>query len=126
MLLTLTLAAPASAATWRSIGAAVAQGDRENHEAPWVGVDGQRRDVSEIQIGFRTYGQTRTVEYDYYITCWNNNDYASKSRAGKRQVDPGAWRWMTVWSRSQRDVCTVHMWADMSNYSTLRTKVRAR
>lgn len=127
MLLAVAMAVPASAAAWQTAASAVGQGDGENHQSPFTSITGSRRDVAEIQIGFKTYGRTRTVEYSYDVACWNNGDYASKYRSDlTRSVEPGAYRWVTVWSRTRRDVCDVGVTAYMSNSSTLRTKIRVR
>ena len=129
MLLVLALAVPASAATWRTIGTATAQGLASEYESSyssmWVGA----RDVADVQIGFKVYGSTKRVEYDYSVWCYNNGNSSSKSRSGlTRSITPGGWRWVTVWSRTSRAVCDVDVSTNLDNYGygTVRTRVRVR
>lgn len=129
MLLVLALAVPASAATWRTIGTATAQGLASEYESSyssmWVGA----RDVADVQIGFKVYGSTKRVEYDYSVWCYNNGNSSSKSRTGlTRSITPGGWRWVTVWSRTSRAVCDVDVSTNLDNYGygTVRTRVRVR
>jgi hypothetical protein len=129
MLLVLALAVPASAATWRTIGTATAQGLASEYESSyssmWVGA----RDVADVQVGFKVYGSTRRVEYDYSVWCYDNGNSSSKSRTGlTRSVAPGGWRWVTVWSRASKAVCDVDVSTNLDNYGygTVRTRVRVR
>jgi len=129
MLLVLALAVPASAATWRTIGTATAQGLASEYESSyssmWVGA----RDVADVQIGFKVYGSTKRVEYDYSVWCYNNGNSSSKSRTGlTRSITPGGWRWVTVWSRTSRAVCDVDVSTNLDNYGygTVKSRVRVR
>lgn len=129
MLLVLALAVPASAATWRTIGTATAQGLASEYESSYSSMWMGARDVADVQIGFKVYGSTKRVEYDYSVWCYNNGNSSSKSRTGlTRSITPGGWRWVTVWSRTSRAVCDVDVSTNLDNYGygTVRTRVRVR
>ncbi len=129
MVLVRALAVPASAATWRTIGTATAQGlAREyesSHSSLWVGA----RDVAQVQIGFKVYGSTKRVQYDYSVWCYDRGNSSSKARTGvTRSVTPGGWRWVTVWSRASKAVCDVDVSTNLDDYryGTVRPRVRVR
>lgn len=129
MLLVLALAVPASAATWRTIGTATAQGLASEYESSYSSMWMGARDVADVQIGFKVYGSTKRVEYDYSVWCYNNGNSSSKSRTGlTRSITPGGWRWVTVWSRTSRAVCDFDVSTNLDNYGygTVRTRVRVR
>jgi hypothetical protein len=91
----------------------------------WVGA----RDRGAVQIGFRVYGSTRRVSYDYSVWCYDHGRSSSKARTGvTTSVRPGGWRWVTVWSRTRRPLCDVDVSTFLDDYrfGTVRTRVRVR
>ncbi len=129
LLLVLVLAAPASAATWRTLGTAKAQGHAGEGQNSFSALYVGGRDVSEIQIGFKVYKRARTVAYDYSVYCWHNGNAPSKSRTGlSESVEPGGWHWVTVWARATKNVCDTEVSTVLGNYgsATVKTRVRVR
>ncbi len=129
LLLVFALAAPASAATWRTVVTVVAQGHESETEPSYSYAWANSRAVAEVQLGFKVYGSTKRIDYAYEITCWHNGNKSGKSRPGlTRTVKPGAYRWVTVWSRSQKNMCDVQVETALASLgsSTVRTKVRVR
>lgn len=129
LLLVLALAAPASAATWRTVATVVAEAHRgeavPSYSLAWAGA----RDVSEVQVGFKVPGSARKVDYAYEITCWHDGAKSTKRRVGlSKSVTPGAYRWVTVWSRTKQNMCDVQIETGLANLgaATVLTKARVR
>ena len=123
------LAVPASAATWRTIGTTTAQGLAKEYESSyssmWVGA----RDVADVQIGFKVYGSSRRVEYDYSV-CATTTESRRASRVPAYEV--GRPRWMAlghrVVARFQGVGADVDVSTNLDNYryGTVKTRVRVR
>ncbi|CAN5903958.1 hypothetical protein BH23ACT10_BH23ACT10_17250 [soil metagenome] len=127
LLLTLALAAPASAATWRTVATVVAEAHRAEAEPSYSLAWAGARNVSQVQVGFKVSGSARKIDYAYEVTCWHDGERSTKRRVGlSKPVEPGGFRWVTVWSRTKSNMCDVQVETGLADLGAATVLTRAR